>query len=175
MELWFGDWADLKPEWISYSTSKERQVCVYALWGAKMYYHQNSATSQGARELKHWSPSITLYRKFDLCIPKNETARPHSQFLHSCICERFMYSPNQSAFLPAKISRPMMGIYKSLTDIWMWKLGCHAVSFLGTYKSGPNIYIGFSQVLHLQCASVLVSRNFMQFAETVIISGCLNF
>ncbi len=32
-----------------------------------------------------------LYRKSDLCIPKNETAWPHSQFLHSCIRERFIY------------------------------------------------------------------------------------
>ncbi len=28
----------------------------------------------------------------DLCIPRNETARPRSQFLDSCICERFIYS-----------------------------------------------------------------------------------
>jgi hypothetical protein len=32
------------------------------------------------------SPVITLYRKFEICIyPKNETARPYSQFLHSYI------------------------------------------------------------------------------------------
>jgi len=27
-----------------------------------------------------------LYRKSDFCIPRNETAWPHSQFLQSCIC-----------------------------------------------------------------------------------------
>ncbi len=31
-------------------------------------------------------------RNFDLCIPRNGTARPQSQFLHSCVCERFIYS-----------------------------------------------------------------------------------
>ncbi len=36
---------------------------------------------------------ITLYGKFETYIPRYETARPHrSQFLHSCICERFIYS-----------------------------------------------------------------------------------
>ena len=30
-------------------------------------------------------------KRSDLCISRNETARPRSQFLHSCICERFMY------------------------------------------------------------------------------------
>jgi hypothetical protein len=35
--------------------------------------------------------SSTLQRKSDLCIPRKETARPHSQFLHSFIYERFIY------------------------------------------------------------------------------------
>jgi hypothetical protein len=30
-----------------------------------------------------------LYRKVETYIPRNETARPHYKFLHSCICERF--------------------------------------------------------------------------------------
>jgi hypothetical protein len=32
-----------------------------------------------------------LYLKSVLCIPRNETARPGSQFQHSWICERFIY------------------------------------------------------------------------------------
>ncbi len=42
-----------------------------------------------------------LYQKSDLCIPRNETAQPRSQFLHSCICERFICSQERSAFLAA--------------------------------------------------------------------------
>ncbi len=34
----------------------------------------------------------TLHRKSNLCIPKNETVRPHSKF-----CEHFIYSPDRSA------------------------------------------------------------------------------
>jgi hypothetical protein len=33
-----------------------------------------------------------LYRKSDLYIPRNETARPSFKFLHSSICELFIYS-----------------------------------------------------------------------------------
>ncbi len=41
-----------------------------------------------------------LYRKYDLCIPRNETARPQSQFLHSGFCERFtcINSHDRSAY-----------------------------------------------------------------------------
>jgi hypothetical protein len=41
---------------------------------------------------------ITLYKKSFLCIPRNETAQPRSQFLHTCICERFIYSQDWSAY-----------------------------------------------------------------------------
>jgi hypothetical protein len=39
-----------------------------------------------------------LYRKFETNIPINETARPRSQFLHSCFGERFIYSHEWSAY-----------------------------------------------------------------------------
>jgi hypothetical protein len=42
-----------------------------------------------------------LYRKSYLCIPRNETVRPRSHFLHSCICKRFIYSQDRSGYLAA--------------------------------------------------------------------------
>ncbi len=61
--------------------------------------------------------TVYTVTKSDLCIPRNETARPCSQFLHSWVCERFLYSQDQSAYLAAaKKSRPLLGTYKSLTD-----------------------------------------------------------
>ncbi len=52
--------------------------------------------------------NIAQYRKSDLCIPRKETVRPRSR-LHSCICERFIYSQNLSAYLAAaKIGRPIL-------------------------------------------------------------------
>ncbi len=40
-------------------------------------------------------------QKTDLFIPRNETAQPRSQFLHSCtrICARFLYSQYRSSYL----------------------------------------------------------------------------
>jgi hypothetical protein len=39
--------------------------------------------------LPYRSPPGTLYRKSNLCIRRIGIARPQSQFLHSCVCERF--------------------------------------------------------------------------------------
>ncbi len=39
-----------------------------------------------------------LHRKCETNIPRNETARPRSKFLHSCICERNIYSHDRSAY-----------------------------------------------------------------------------
>ncbi len=35
-------------------------------------------------------------KKFETTINRNETARPQSQFLHSCFCERFIYSHDRA-------------------------------------------------------------------------------
>ncbi len=53
------------------------------------------------------SQGAALQRKPHLCIPVLGIARPQSQFPHSFVCER----------------KPIMGIYDSLSDAWMWKLG----------------------------------------------------
>ncbi len=42
-----------------------------------------------------------LYRKYETNIPRNKTARPRSKFLHSCICERNIYSHDRSAYFAA--------------------------------------------------------------------------
>ncbi len=39
-----------------------------------------------------------LYRKFETNIPRNDTVRPRSLFLYSCICERFKFSHDWSAY-----------------------------------------------------------------------------
>ncbi len=40
----------------------------------------------------------TLQRKSHLCISLMGIARPQSQFPHSCVCERIIYSQDRSAF-----------------------------------------------------------------------------
>ncbi len=103
----------------------------------------------------------TLRRKSHLCIPFLRIVRPQSQFPHSCVCERFIYSitrigPHIS--LQQNIGRPIFEICKSLTDYGCrnWETEHYnsvleiTISFLGIHKWEPDIYIGFSPALHLQ-------------------------
>jgi hypothetical protein len=70
----------------------------------------------------------------DLCIPRNQTARPQSLFLHSYSTQYlwaiYMFPRTVCLFCCSQIGRPIMGLYKSLTDIWMWKLELRPRSFL---------------------------------------------
>ncbi len=82
-------------------------------------------------------------------------ARPQSQFPHSCVCERFIYSQDLSAYSAAvnTVCGPILGIYKSLTnteigirvhaiprkEINKWDLRCSAVTFDVYMK--PNKYL----------------------------------
>ncbi len=43
-------------------------------------------------------PTNTLQRQFRLYIPFLGIARPQPQFLHSCVCERFIYSQDRSTY-----------------------------------------------------------------------------
>jgi hypothetical protein len=106
---------------------------------------------------------ITQQRRSDLCIPRNETARPRSQYLHSCIFERSIYShdrvclfcklrglvPNfhvhvsvSDLYIPTNgppilLGRPITGIYINRSQIHVcrnWERG-HAVSSLEIFIS----------------------------------------
>jgi hypothetical protein len=44
--------------------------------------------------------AATPQRKSPLCIPFLGIARPQSQFPHSCVCERFIYSQDRSTYFP---------------------------------------------------------------------------
>jgi hypothetical protein len=71
-----------------------------------------------------------LQRKSHLCIPVLGTARPQSQFQHSCVCERFMYSQNRSTYILEQNRQidcgnwdhgraiPFLGIFVS--NYWYW-------------------------------------------------------
>jgi hypothetical protein len=56
-----------------------------------------SSTEHTPNILSRVHTTNALYRKFEASISRNETARPRSQFLHSCICERFIYFHGRSA------------------------------------------------------------------------------
>ncbi len=87
-------------------------VVVVYLWFLKIYWGKT----------KQLLPSALPW-KSHLCIPFLGIVRPQPQFPHSCVCER-LYSPRIGLHISSsRIGRPIVGIYKSLTDAWMWKLG----------------------------------------------------
>jgi hypothetical protein len=87
-----------------------------------------------------WYP---LQRKSHLCIPRKGIARPQSQFPHSCVCEQFIYSQDQSTIyiFSCRVGRPILGMFKSFIDTWMfnWKLGLRL-----RYSFSGNICFKFS-------------------------------
>ncbi len=78
----------------------------------------------------------TQYQKFETNIPRKGIARPQSQFPHSCVCERFIYFHNRSAYSAAGkyVDRLWEYINRSQThECGNWDWGC-AIPFLGTHK-----------------------------------------
>jgi hypothetical protein len=104
-----------------------------------------------------------LQGKFHLCIPFLGIAWPQSQFPHSCVCEPFIYSQDQSTYFPAAELADRSWKYINLSQIYEcrnWETEHYnsilkiIVSFLGIHKWEPDIYIGFSPALHLQCEQI---------------------
>ncbi len=62
-------------------------------------------------------------RKSHLCIPFLEIAQAQSQLPHSCVSERLIYSQDRPHISCRRIGRLSVGIYKWLTDTWIWKWG----------------------------------------------------
>ncbi len=66
----------------------------------------------------------TKHRNFETNIPRKGISGSQSQFLHSCVCEWFIYIPTIGLpNLLEEICRPILGLCKSLIDTWMLKLG----------------------------------------------------
>jgi hypothetical protein len=77
----------------------------------------------------------TLQRKSHLCIPFLGIARPQSQFPHSCVYERFIYSQNRSTYLFAAEEGLWEYINRSQTrECGHWDCG-RAIAFLGIFDS----------------------------------------
>ncbi len=85
----------------------------------------------------------TQYRKFEANIPRKGIVRPQSQFPHSWGI--YIFPRSDCPFCCRKICGPFLGIHKSSTDTWMWKLGRRPRnSFLWEYVNG--IYVAVRRV-----------------------------
>jgi hypothetical protein len=62
---------------------------LYHVWYRPAPCQGKGGSSPHMSQFSYRLLTSALYRKYDLCIPRNETARPQSQFLHSGFCERF--------------------------------------------------------------------------------------
>jgi hypothetical protein len=71
----------------------------------------------------------TLFRTLETNIPRNETARPRSQFLHLCISERFIYYQVRSDYFAAARWSDRGNKYIN-KDTCMRKLGTRPRSFI---------------------------------------------
>ncbi len=71
--------------------------------------------------------------KFETNIPRNETERTRSEFLHSCICEWFIYSHDRSAYFAVLRLRTDRGLILIAPRYMNLKIGNEAVSFLGIF------------------------------------------
>ncbi len=62
-----------------------------------------------------------LQQKSHLCFPFLGIAQHQYQFRHICVSERFIYSLDRSTYVfpCSRIGRPILEIYKSVTDIHM--------------------------------------------------------
>ncbi len=81
-----------------------------------------------------------------LIFPEKE-CRGLSPNFHIHASESDLYNPTIGLPIQLEeICRPILGLYKSLTDTWMWKLGLRA-----RYSQKRNTEVGFS----LQCSTVI--------------------
>jgi hypothetical protein len=103
----------------------------------------------------------TLKRKSHLCIPFLGIGRPQSQFPHSCVCERFMYSQDRSTYFLQQNRQRKLGLWprNSFLGIIYFEflvlVLCSAVSLSNSF---PLRHVICQSVISVFICKVLVKR-----------------
>ncbi len=138
-------------------------------------------------------PGNLQNRKLERKIPRKGIARPQSQFAHSCVL--YLYIPMiDLPILLQEICGPILGIYKSLTDTWMWKLWTEATQYVNgilvevcsisphiRYESPTKIRVSFHAVLCYMiecgtiCTVVLWAKGLCRNSEPIFAQKWVNY
>jgi hypothetical protein len=124
-----------------------------------------------------------LSQKFESNIPRNQTAWPRSQFLHSFRAIYCIYPTISAQTQYSKIAGPIVGIHKSLTDT-----GCRnlekrgrSVSFLGIFVSNFLVQCVMNEAMFFCFLMIRIwietNHKFLHNTKTVClnIEQCWNF
>ncbi len=123
--------------------------------------------------LNHYSATHTARKIPFMCSFSGNCAVPISTFI--CLWVIYLFPGSVYIFGCSKIDWPILEI----TDIWsvgigrqsiinlFWKKGGCTVSFLGIHKWEPDIYIGFSPALHLQCIILIQPTNHLYLGHSM--------
>ncbi len=121
---------------IQSSHNKKQELKLYVPAMASQIYLSFSGLFILARR------SPLKYRNFETNIPRKGISGPQPNFhIHVSVSHLYI-SMISLPILLEEICRPILGLYKSLTDTWMLKLGLRP-----RYSQKRNTYVGFS----LQC------------------------
>jgi hypothetical protein len=129
-----GAWPSMNSRFSSKYTQIRKRICFlsnflclmapFCVQSSKVHAEEedsNEGSSTQQIQLQEYSKYVqhTLQRRLELCVPKNQTARPCSQFPFSYIRERFIHSQDRPTYIfcCSQIGRPILEIYQSLTDI----------------------------------------------------------
>ncbi len=131
---------DLSPKHGNLLHSLAWPICLMGSSHGRVSKHKIKTTPQ-------MIPALTLQRQFRLYIPFLGIARPQPQFPHSCLWAIYIFPVYISS---GRTGRPIVGIYNSLTDTWMWKLGLRP-----RYSFSGNICFKFSAFCLCSLAKVV--------------------
>ncbi len=132
---WWPSWTTrLGPWWRGHTTTltvPSGSYSVLFIFHTQIWLRHHSC-SYTAKEVRkgRWESNINVLfpfmysQKFNCCFQNRIImfGLPVPTLIY-CICEKFIYFHDQSAFCCREICGPILGKYKSLTDTWMWKLG----------------------------------------------------